>query len=235
MPKLGTPRDRRRERQIHETDRDRRLDTAMIPKRFWDQTWDDYRPQVQVTVDGASTTLKQVLQDYAGSWDYQYEGLVILGTAGHGKTLGAALVAKQLCLEGVWVKFTTNADLGDQTRELFELQNLSGQGMESWMAYSNAKTRLEFIKDECDLLVLDDVGKEYRAASGWGDAQLHQLLRRRRDRDKATIITSNLSLSGWEGYNDAMLSFLHEVGGKQILEITGGTDFRRPTRRRSAR
>ncbi len=223
-----------RDKQKEQTEPDKRLASSGIPHRFWSLNWDGYQEDTACQAVGDTTrdtSLKQCLQAYADGWEPgQYHGLVLLGPAGHGKTLGAALVAKQLCLSAnVWVKYTSNVDLGEQHKELFELQHASMRFVDedSWTDYQQAKMRYSFVTDECDLLVLDDVGKEYHAASGWGATELNKLLRRRRDRDKATIITSNLSRQDWKIYNQSMLSFLYELGGGEIIELTGtGRDHR---------
>jgi DNA replication protein DnaC len=222
------------DKQKSQPDPQKRLASSGIPRRFWSSEWDDYHEDSACQAVGDTTrdeSLKHCLQAYADGWEPgQYDGLVLLGPAGHGKTLGAALVAKQLCLEAnVWVKYTSNVDLGEQHKELFELQHASMrfEDEDSWNDYQQAKIRYGFVTDECDLLVLDDVGKEYHAASGWSAAELDKLLRRRRDRDKATILTSNLSRQDWKIYNQSMLSFLYEVGGGEIIELTGpGRDHR---------
>lgn len=234
MSPLRTSAEWARDKQRSQPNPEKQLASSGIPRRFWSSEWNEYDEDTACRAVGDTTrdtSLKQRLQAYADGWEPgQYDGLVLLGPAGHGKTLGAALVAKQLCLEAnSWVKYTSNVDLGEQHKELFEMQRASTrfEDQDSWNDYQLAKIRYSFVTDECDLLVLDDVGKEYHAASGWSATELDKLLRRRRDRDKATIITSNLSRQDWMNYNQSMLSFLYEVGGGEIIELTGlGRDHR---------
>jgi DNA replication protein DnaC len=86
------------------------------------------------------------------------------------------------------------------------------------------------------VLFLDDVGKEYRAASGWSDAELDNLMRTRTALGKVTMVSSNVKYADWEKYNSSMVSFLKEMG--EIVILIAGSDHRDdeapPARRRRA-
>jgi len=63
-----------------------------------------------------------------------------------------------------------------------------------------------------DLLVLDDVGKEYRTNSGFAENVLENILRDRAQSMKATIMTSNLPPSEIESvYSPDMSAILRET------------------------
>ena len=104
------------------------------------------------------------------------------------------------------------------------------QASSDWSVADRARQWTDITTDHCELLVLDDVGKEYRAASGYADAGLNELLRSRTNAGKATIITSNLVRQDWNSYNRSMASFLDELG--EVVEVERSTDFR-PARRRT--
>jgi hypothetical protein len=66
--------------------------------------------------------------------------------------------------------------------------------------------------DATYLLVIDDVGKEYRAASGWAADMFEHLIRHRFDRGLPTLVTTNLRHADWNAeYNPSMFSFLGEA------------------------
>jgi DNA replication protein DnaC len=61
------------------------------------------------------------------------------------------------------------------------------------------------------VFVLDDIGKEYRTASGWAENVFDELLRSRYNAGLPTIITTNVELAQWDKYGPAMESFAHEA------------------------
>jgi DNA replication protein DnaC len=69
------------------------------------------------------------------------------------------------------------------------------------------------------VLVLDDLGKEYKG-SGFNDASFDEILRSRYDRALPTIVTTNVMLEDWgKQYGEAMGSFAHEAFDR--VKITG--------------
>ena len=73
------------------------------------------------------------------------------------------------------------------------------------------------------LLILDDLGKEYRTASGWAENQFDALLRTRFNYGLPTIITTNVPIESWgEVYGESMYSFLHEAFTTyQVISMEG--------------
>jgi len=215
-----------RDKQVEEKRPEVRLKSARIPLEYLTSKWDDYDAACGIaeSEDCPAESLKNILLDYVDRWEeIRPVGLGLLGAPGYGKSMGAAMLAKDLCLSGVWVKFITNTDLLERRKNLIHLEK-EAERTDDFTAYNPAEYQLRFIENECDLLVLDDVGKEYRAKSGYADAGLDMLLRRRQLARKATIITSNLSMSDWDTYNTSMASFLHDVG--EVLDLSEGYDHR---------
>jgi DNA replication protein DnaC len=67
------------------------------------------------------------------------------------------------------------------------------------------------------VLVLDDLGKEYKGA-GFNDASFDEVLRSRYDKGLPTIITTNINRDNWAGqYGEAMGSFAHEAFRRVVL------------------
>ena len=69
------------------------------------------------------------------------------------------------------------------------------------------------------VLVIDDLGKEYKGA-GYNDASFDEVLRSRYDKGLPTIITTNVPRENWAAhYGEAMGSFAYEAFNR--VEITG--------------
>ncbi len=229
MPKIRTIEEWMRDKERDDTSAGRR-ERALIPEKYHDLTWRDYQADA-VTRDGES--LKDILKFYGDDWTPQTrEGLVLLGEPGWGKTMGMALLACVLIDKGAWVRWITYADLTKRKRSLFTLARQAEES-DDWGDHEKEELRLRWITDDCDVLFLDDVGKEYRAASGWSDAELDQLLRSRAAASKVTMMTSNMMFKEWKQYSDSMASFLREMA--EVVILHEGTDHRDETKRTSTR
>ena len=86
----------------------------------------------------------------------------------------------------------------ESKRELYrEMEGFHGRAKED---YLNVR-----------ILILDDLGKEYKGA-GFNDASFDEVLRSRYDRGLPTIITTNVSREKWGAqYGEAMGSFAYEA------------------------
>lgn len=98
----------------------------------------------------------------------------------------------------------------DTRRELFEeIEGLHGR---SKLDHLNVR-----------LLVLDDLGKEYKG-TGYNDASFDEILRSRYDKGLPTIVTTNVKREQWASqYGEAMGSFAHEAFNRIVIK---GTDLR---------
>lgn len=201
-----------------------RLKRALIPAKFHDMRWSDYVGDAVVEAVGERENLKEVLRFYAGDWvEDSTAGIVLLGPPGYGKTCGFALLACELVAKNAFVRWTSFADLQKRKKALFGMARVAEES-DDWEEHEREELRLRWIERDCAVLFLDDVGKEYRAASGWSDTELDVLLRTRTAAGKVTFINSNLRYNDWKTYNESMASFLHEVG--EVLAVVEGTDHR---------
>ena len=180
-----------------------RKERANIPKEYWYFSLEDFK--------GDQRALKEV-QEYVTYIDNYIKkgiGLFLWGSHGTGKTFLAAYVLKEAIKKGFKnVRFTCLSDIVSQFTA-------------SW--YSDVDQK-EFYNKMLDtqLLVIDDVGKEYKAKSNLAESVFDRVLRYR---EHPTIITSNKALEDiGTAYGESIASLMY---GKLISVRFAGTDYRK--------
>lgn len=127
---------------------------------------------------------------------------------------------------------------------LVEVQYLSPANYVYYIRFSDWKRALTdtFAKEETErtliakkmlrlselshLLVLDDIGQEYRSTTGFTESSLHELIRVRYEAARPTIVTTNIDPESMQGvYGDSFESFRHDAFDTYPLL---GTDTRKP-------
>lgn len=149
------------------------LGESGMKKRFLNRTFDTY-----IAETPEQTRAKRTAKRYADTFEERASkgtGLYIEGTYGTGKTHLAAAIALQLIAEGRSVIFKTSIDLFSSIRSTFDGERSEEELMRAY------KT--------CELLVIDDLGKEQ--CTEWGVTQLFDILNDRYERMLPTIVTTN--------------------------------------------
>ena len=142
---------------------------AQIPLKYAGKSFDDY----QVTDDNRrAVTIAKAFCSKKPS-----QGIYFFGKCGTGKTFLAAIIAQEFLSDFQTVIF------GDVPTLLDEIKRTFGGG--------NTSDLFDRYCD-CDLLVLDDIGTG--KVTDWSVGQIYQLLNRRYNSEKPTIITSNHDL-----------------------------------------
>ncbi len=137
-------------------------------------------------------------------------GLFVWGTVGTGKTMLGNLVLKELVKKGVDCYATTFS----QTVESFTA---------GWND-AGAKARFARRFMQSKVLLLDDLGKEFRRSNQLHSTTFDYILRTRVQNNRATILTTNMNAAELRvGYGSSILSLLVE---KSIEIPLTGEDYR---------
>lgn len=138
-------------------------------------------------------------------------GLLLHGPVGTGKTLLGNLVLKELVKRDYTCFGTTFAS----TVEAFTAGWGNNKAEKDWFAR-------KFMHSQ--VLLLDDLGKEFRSAAGLSPTTFDHIIRTRVQSARPTILTTNMSAQELQnGYGSAVLSMLVEQSVE--VELTG-EDFR---------
>lgn len=140
---------------------------------------------------------------------FYFKNLFLSGDPGLGKTFLSACIARRVAENGFSVVYDTAGSLFTR----FEEQKFSRDQPEGREARDETRRYLN-----CDLLILDDLGSEFNTP--FNQATLYTLVNTRLARDKATVISSNLSMDGIRSrYNGQTASRLE--GEYRILRFYG--------------
>ena len=135
------------------------------------------------------------------------EGLVLMGTVGTGKTHLAGAIANELIKKQFkTVIFTTIAQIMDSIKAEFD----------------NKKEKKTQHIYTCELLILDDIGKE--KASDYMKEKLFEIINTRYERLLPIIITTNLDMKGFRAFLGEAL-FSRIVEQSHFINIKG-EDYR---------
>ena len=197
-------RERREREEWHRAKVTELLERSGIKQRFMRRTFENF-----VTDTAERKRSYDTARAYAENFErhaVEGGGLYIEGTFGTGKTHLAAAIALYL-IEKEWrVIFKTADDLFRDIKETFDKDDGSEQ-------------KILARYKECDLLIIDDLGKEQ--ATDWTTAQLYAMLNDRYENQKPVIITTNFNEDGLIAMESprnvgehrirAILSRLHET------------------------
>lgn len=145
---------------------------ANLPERYWDASMgvvpDElaYKERISKYLEN----LPDMLEKGVGLYLWSLEN-------GTGKTSLTAIIVKEALRYGYTVFFEESGRLKTRliNKEVFE----EGTSIEA---------RLEMV----DLLVLDDIGKEYRTSSGYAENTIESMMRSRVQKVRTTILTGNV-------------------------------------------
>lgn len=144
-------------------------------------------------------------------------GMLFSGPFGTGKTMVANLILKDLVKQGYRCFGTTFA-------------SMISMFTSGWKSYEEQQLFESRIKNS-QVLLLDDVGKEFKTKTNLAESTFDDVLRTRIQTGRPTLMTTNMSLADMrEGYGSAVLSLLQETS---ITHTFQGNDFREKARDRA--
>jgi DNA replication protein DnaC len=219
------------------------LRNSNIPRRFLGIDKDDLKEHAGSFPPGIDTWLENVLDKKVikqiGGLGLTGTGILLDGAPGLGKTTHAVVTAVEFVRslpdnsrEARNILKFREKDYGSSCRPIYYMTYPEFLSRKKAMFDADPETKKEmFLEMEgfhgraaddhmnVRVLVLDDLGKEYKG-SGFNDASFDEILRSRYDRALPTIITTNVLLEDWgTQYGKAMGSFAHEAFDR--IRITG--------------
>ena len=172
---------------------------AGIPVRFRDLGLDDYEPNddtgllalgiAQNFVDNFKNHFvspqRRLRGDYPSRREDIGRGLMLWGRNGTRKTTLAAAIATDV----QWLSL--NYQVFMIRFDDYKKAQTTLYGDKDSEEYQEAK-RVMRLAEKATLLVLDDIGQEYRTSSGFTESLLHELIRRRVEDSRPTVVTTNV-------------------------------------------
>ena len=170
-------------------------------------------PAMQTIIDGCKA--------YVNDFDSKYENLLFYGEVGVGKTFLTNCIANELLKKGHSVIYFTAYQLFD---------TLAKYAFRSGEVSEDINRVHEDIFD-CDLLIIDDLGTEM--TNSFVQSQLFLIINERDNRNRATIISTNLSIEDIsERYSERTFSRIY---GKYRMIKPSIKDLRIKIKRASSR
>jgi len=145
---------------------------SKIGERFRNRSFENF------TITPGNKSAYEVSKDYAENFETFKkigEGLMFYGAIGTGKTHLASAIGNYLLKEGVSVVMGTLISLLEKIKQ-------------SWNEEGKEKEIID-LYENCDLLIIDDLGKE--RASEWVIERLFSIVNERYERLRPVIITTN--------------------------------------------
>lgn len=212
---------------------DRFVRGANIPPRFRGLEFSDLKPYRGRDIDQAMAWRDSVLGGNVILADGNPDagkGLLYIGAPGHGKTTLAVTLAQDLArrVRFYYEAFGINDNVTPSGRQVYyvsypELLETAKRQF-SERTTEEEDTTLAAIwghlsrSQNVKVLVLDDLGREHRTASGWAENYFDNLLRKRYDLGLPTIVTSNVPRSQWaDVYGERMDSFAREAFTARVI------------------
>lgn len=149
----------------------------------------------------------KICRNFVQNFKQDYHNLFFYGTVGTGKSFLSGCIANELLKSGHSVIYFSSSGLFDTlARYSFDIKS--------------KETLYNFYKDlyNCDLVIIDDLGTE--VTNSFVTSQLFACLNERHIRQKATIISTNLSLEELrDRYSDRVFSRI--TSNYKICKLTG--------------
>ncbi len=165
-------------------------------------------PEFGMTQREYMTDIIRQCRDFADDFPHSGRNLLFTGPTGVGKTFLSNCIARELIDRSVSVIYLVAQDF-------FEILSRYRFGKDEDESAGDAYRGIL----DCDLLILDDLGTEVN--NSFVSSQLFYCINERIEREKGTIISTNLSLSGLrDRYSDRVTSRL--MSSYEMMPLYGG-------------
>lgn len=137
----------------------------------------------KLTVNNDNRRYIRASENYCEHWNENYKanrGLLFYGGTGRGKTTLACCIANRLTDKGVNVKVMSVNAMIQRVKDSYRNKG------------ENGETEIKAEIKNASLLILDDLGAEYKTE--WSACFLYEIIDERYRTGKPTIVTTNLSL-----------------------------------------
>lgn len=179
------------------------IQETLAKENFSTLSYEYYEKEALTQFQKAVDICKNIVKNF----DTDYENLLLFGTVGTGKSFLSGCIAKELIETGHSVIYFSAAGLFDI---------LARYSFDTKSKESLYKTHEDLYN--CDLMIIDDLGTEL--TNHFVSSQLFSLLNERHIRQKATVISTNLTLEEIrERYSDRVFSRL--VSHYNVCKLSG--------------
>jgi DNA replication protein DnaC len=181
----------------HERLKEERLRAAKIPQKFLLKSLDNFKPDGKERKQIVETA-RHYIQGFRENLRAEFNGFLIIGPTGAGKSHIAIAILKEVVSKGYTGLYYNVPELLTKLRETYDLES--------------EKVESEILEETetVDLLVLDDLGAE--RTSGWVRDRLYLIINRRYERGKPTIVTTNCEIEELgERVGERITSRLYEM------------------------
>lgn len=184
---------------------------SRLGERFIDATFENYY------VNRQNNEIYKKMKEFAVNWNENKKNSVLLfGGAGTGKTYISACIINHLVKQTIATVFVVVPDLLNKIRTCYN---------------KNSDVREESIMhglEECDLLVLDDLGAEKHTGNDdWANERLFSIINNRYLNKKSIIFTSNYDPNELhKRLTSRTMSRIHEMTKGNVISFDGIEDIR---------
>ena len=158
---------------------------------------DEQLPMRERTIRDYMQGVLRFCRQYADAFDEYAQGLIFMGGTGLGKTHLSLSIAQTVIERGFGVIYVSAPNILSR----LETKQFSGR--------SSERNEDEQLLQECDLLIVDDLGTEF--VTKFTQAALYNILNTRLNSGKPVIISTNLSTKEME----------QTYGGRLVSRIVG--------------
>jgi len=176
------------------------VERMRVPRRYWKAQWDLVLPLDSEHREAVGRYMRNIVANVQKGW-----GLHLWGPNDTGKTAIACLVlmeARRWGFSGLFVR-------SPKLRQVI-INNEKFDDSHSWLQRA----------ERVDVLVIDDLGKEYRGDSSFAERMIEGLIRERQGSNRVTILTTNLASRGLVKGKEKTLDDMYQESMLKVMKAS---------------